>query len=61
MQTRSLPDYKIRYGNNHIELLGESLAIHQEAKRIERQFSASALPYRVVADSEHYMLLRAMH
>jgi hypothetical protein len=61
MHTRSLPDYKIRYGINHIELHGERLAIHQEAKRIERQFAASALPYRVVADFDDYMLLRAVH
>lgn len=61
MQTQKLSNYKANYGVSRIELWGEHTAIHQEAQRIVRCFSSSALPYRISIDSERYIMLRAVH
>ncbi len=61
MYTQSLPGYTIRYGDSHIVLHGDTVAIHHEARRILSRFAASALPYRVVADFKRCMWLRTTH
>ena len=60
MYTQTFQSYTIRYGESRIVLHGESTAIHHEARYIVRHFTASALPYVVVADFRRWMLLRAL-
>lgn len=61
MHTHTQTGFTVSYCIERIELQGDCGAIHLEAERILRRFTASALPYRVARDNEHYMLLRAVH
>ena len=54
-------DYSVTYKMGIVILRGEYDAIHQQASVILKRFACSACPYQVTRDTQHEIIIAAVH